>query len=54
VRPFAIALVLAALAVPAGSSAAAPASLLVGDNLLPAAVKAGAARYFAWIDRAAA
>jgi branched-chain amino acid transport system substrate-binding protein len=50
VRPFAIALVLAALAVPAGSSAAAPAPLLVGDNLLPAAVKAGAARYFAWID----
>ena len=49
-RPFAIALVLAALAVPAGSSAAAPAPLLVGDNLLPAAVKAGAARYFAWID----
>src|SRR6185369_16573252 len=47
-RPFAIALVLAALAVPAGASAASP--LLIGDNGLPAAVKAGAARYFAWID----
>ena len=49
-RPFAIALVLAALAMPAGSAAVAPAPLLVGDNLLPPAVKAGAARYFAWID----
>jgi branched-chain amino acid transport system substrate-binding protein len=47
-RPFAIALVLAALAVPAGASAASP--LLIADNGLPAAVKAGAARYFAWID----
>ena len=49
-RPFAIALVLAALASSAGSSAAAPPPLLVGDNGLPAAVRAGAARYFAWID----
>ena len=49
-RPFAIALVLAALAVQAGPSPAAPPPLLVGDNGLSAAVRAGAARYFAWID----
>jgi hypothetical protein len=49
-RPVAIALVLAALALPAGSSAATRHPLLVGDNGLPAAVRAGAARYFAWID----
>ena len=49
-RPFAIALVLTALASSAGSSAAAPPPLLIGDNGLPAAVRAGAARYFAWID----
>jgi branched-chain amino acid transport system substrate-binding protein len=50
VRPFAIALVLAALAATAGRSGAAPSPLLVADGGLPAAVKAGAARYFAWID----
>ena len=49
-RPFAIALVLAALASSAGSSAAITPPLLIGDNGLPAAVRAGAARYFAWID----
>jgi hypothetical protein len=49
-RPFAIALALAALALPAGSPAASRPPLLVGDNGLPAAVRAGAARYFAWID----
>jgi branched-chain amino acid transport system substrate-binding protein len=49
-RPFAIALVLAALAVSAGASAASSPPLLVGDSGLPAAVRAGAARYFAWID----
>ncbi len=49
-RPFAIGLVLAALAASAGSSAAAPPPLLIaGDGLSPA-VRAGAARYFAWID----
>ena len=49
-RPVAIALVLAALALPAGSSAAAQPPLLVADNGLPAAVRNGAGRYFAWID----
>jgi branched-chain amino acid transport system substrate-binding protein len=50
VRPFAIALVLAALAAPAGQSTAAPPPLLIADGGLPAAVEAGAARYFVWID----
>jgi hypothetical protein len=50
-RPFAIALVLvAAAAVLAGSPAASPPPLLVADAGLPAPVRAGAARYFAWID----
>jgi branched-chain amino acid transport system substrate-binding protein len=49
-RPFAIALVLAALAGSAGSSAASPPPLLIADAGLPAAVTAGAARYLAWVS----
>jgi branched-chain amino acid transport system substrate-binding protein len=49
-RPLAIALVLAALAGPAGSSGAAPTPLLIASEGLPAPVAAGAARYFAWIS----
>jgi branched-chain amino acid transport system substrate-binding protein len=48
-RPFAIALVLAALGGSAGSSAASPPPLLIADAGLPAAVAAGAARYLAWV-----
>jgi hypothetical protein len=47
-RRFAIALALAALAVSAGASGASPPPLLVGDGGIPADVRAGAARYFAW------
>jgi hypothetical protein len=50
VRPFAIALVLAALAATAGRSDAASPPLLIAEGNLPTAVQAGAARYFAWID----
>jgi branched-chain amino acid transport system substrate-binding protein len=46
----AIALVLAALGLTAGRSSAASPPVLVADGGLPAAVKVGAARYFAWID----
>lgn len=49
-RPFAIAFVLAALAATAGHSTAAPPPLLIADGGLPSAARAGAARYFAWID----
>jgi hypothetical protein len=50
VRLLAIALVLVALAATAGTSGAASPPLLIADGGLPAAVEAGAARYFAWID----
>jgi branched-chain amino acid transport system substrate-binding protein len=50
-RPFAIALVLAALVGSAGSSAVSPAPLLIANAGVPAAVAAGAAGYLAWIDR---
>jgi hypothetical protein len=50
VRLFAIALLLAALAAPAGRSTAASPALLIVDGGLPTAVRTGAARYFAWID----
>jgi branched-chain amino acid transport system substrate-binding protein len=49
-RGFAIALMLAALVLSAGSAAASPAPLLIADGGVPASVAAGAARYFAWID----
>jgi branched-chain amino acid transport system substrate-binding protein len=49
-RPFALALVSVALVGSAGSSAASPAPLLVADGGVPAAVAAGAARYFVWVS----
>jgi hypothetical protein len=49
-RPFAIALVGAALAGSAGSAAAPAPPLLFANAGVPPAVAAGAARYFAWLN----